>query len=334
MCALSRLKSLRVPLLGLFVFLFLLTLSACDGGSSVEVYDNARALNVSQVQNAASNLPNPVAIYTTNTFQGTQADFQRVAMQKLNGNPNLIVMAIDTGHRYLYIARGSNVPLSSAGINQAVSSFSTRFNNGDYTSASVAALQSMRTAMSESSRSRASSGGGLFSNPSLFCCIVPLLLILFLALFAASRRGGRMGGTMFRQNPFGQHRSPFGRPLPPDQGPYPEQPGQGRGMNPWAAGGLGAAAGGLAGYELGRRQGEGEPRRDDEFGGEAGGGGSFGGENFGKEAGGGGSFGENAPGGDFGGNDSGGGGSFGGEAGGGGSFGSDDFDQGGGGGHF
>src|SRR5579883_3502868 len=347
MCVLSRLKRLRVPMLGLFALLFLLTLSACGGGSAVEVYDNARVLNVSKVQNAASNLPNPVAIYTTNTFRGTQADFQRVAMQKLNGNPNLIVMAIDTGHRYLYIARGSNVPLSSAGINQAVSSFSTRFNNGDYTSASVAALQSMRTSLNESSRARASSGGGLFSASSLFCCIVPLLLILFLALFAASRRG-RIGGTMFRGNPFGQRRAPLEQP--PEQGPYPEGPQQGRGINPWMAGGLGAAAGGLAGYELGRRQGEGEPRRDDELGGggsfggenfgrEAGGGGSFGGENFGREAGGGGSFGGNAPGGDFGGNDFGGGGfggggSFGGEAGGGGSFGGDDFDQGGGGGNF
>src|SRR5579883_2562729 len=327
MCVLSRLKRLRVPMLGLFALLFLLTLSACGGSPSVEVYDNARVLNVPRVQRAASSLSNPVAIYTTNTFRGTQADFQRVAMQKLNGNPDLIVMAIDTGHRYLYIARGSNVPLSSAGINQAVSSFSTRFNNGDYTSASVAALQSMRTSMNESSRSRASSGGGLFSGSSLFCCIVPLLLILFLVLFAASRRGGRRGGTMVGQNPFGQRRSPFGQP--PEQGPYPEQPQQGRGMNPWAAGGLGAAAGGLAGYELGRRQGQGEPRREDEFGEATGGGGSFGGE-----TGGGGSFGENAPGGDFDGNNFGGGGRFGGEAGGGGSFGSDDFDQGGGGGNF
>jgi hypothetical protein len=355
---LSRLRRLRMPLLGLLALLFLLTLSACGGGSAVEVYDNARVLNVSKVQNAASSLPNPVAIYTTRTFQGTQADFQRVATQKLNGNPNLIVMAIDTSHRYLYIARGSNVPLTSAGINQAVSSFSTRFNNGDYTGASVAALQSMRTSLNENSRSRASSGGGLFSVPSLLCCILPLLLILFLVLFAASRRAGRMGGTMFRQNPFGQRRAPFGQAQPPDQEPYPEQPGQGRGMNPWLAGGLGAAAGGLAGYELGRRQGEGEPRRDEGFGGgEEGGGGSFGGDtggggSFGGNApggddfGGGGSFGGNAPGGDdfggggsFGGNapggdDFGGGGSFGGEAGGGGSFGSDDFDQGGGGGNF
>src|SRR5581483_11898754 len=169
---LSRLSRLRVPMLGLFAFLFLLTAGACGGSPSVEVYDNARVLNVSKVQNAASNLSNPVAIYTTNTFRGTQADFQRVAMQKLNGNPNLIVMAIDTGHRYLYIARGSNVPLSSAGINQAVSSFSTRFTNGNYTNASVAALNSMQDSMRTNSRARSSPGGALFSGPSLFCCIV------------------------------------------------------------------------------------------------------------------------------------------------------------------
>ena len=332
MCFSSGLKSLRTTFLGLFVLFCLLAISACGGGNSARVYDNARVLNVSKVQSAASNLSHPVAVYTTNTFQGTQADFQRATIQKLNGNPDMIVMAIDTGHRYLYIARGSNVPLSSAGINRAVSTFSARFSNGDYTSASVAALNSMNSSIGAGSSSRNNSGG-LFAGPGLAWCIIPLLILMGLLLFGASRRS-RM--SMARMGQFNRGGSPFGSRVPPDQNPYtgpadqePYGPSErGRGMNPWAAGGFGAAAGGIAGYELGRRQGEREreSQQDDEFGG---GGGSFGGGDaggggsFGGDSGGGGSFG----GGDFGGDSFGGGGNFDGSSGGGGSFGGDDFGQ-------
>ncbi len=324
-----------MTLLGLFVLFSLLAVSACGGDNSVKVYDNARVLNVSKVQNAASHLSNPVAIYTTNTFQGTHADFQRVARQKLNGNPNLIVMAIDTSHHYIYITRGSNVALSGAGISQAVGSFSSRFNNGDYTNASVAALNSMHNSISSNSSSRANSSGGSFTAPSLACCIIPILIVLGLIFFAASRRG-RMGGTMVRQNPFGwrfpTEHGPYDMPhdVPPDQepypnqGPYPSQPNRGSGINPWAAGGLGAAAGGLAGYELGKRQSERESWQNENgdnfaqggnFGGEnAGGGGNFGNDDFG--------WGNAGRGGNFGGDDFGGG-----DMGGGGSFGNDDFGQ-------
>jgi hypothetical protein len=337
LCLRSDCKILRVSLAGLFAFFCLLTLGACGNSSAVEVFDNARVLNVSQVQTAAASLPNPVAIYTTNTFRGSQTDFRQVTMQKLRGKSDLIVLAIDTGQRYLYIARGPDVALSSAGIHQAVSSFSASFNNGDYTNASIAALRSLQLSLSAHPRERSASGGGLLAGPTLLCCIIPLLLILFLVLFVASRRR-RRGEPMFRRNPFDQRGMPFNQPGPPDQ--FSGQPGQGGGMNPWAAGGLGAAAGGLAGYELGRRMGEHEQRPDGGGFGEPGGGGGFGesggGGGFG-ESGGGGRFGESGGGGGFG--ESGGGGRFGesgdgggfGEPGGGGDFGSDKFDQGGGG---
>lgn len=310
----SRLRSPRSFLLGLLAFLLLLTLSACGGSSSnnsVQIYDNASVLNSSKVQNAASHLPNPITIYTTNTFQGTQADFQRTTIQKLNGNSDMIVMAIDTNSRYLYIARGSRVPLSSTGINQAVSSFSGRFNNGDYTNASIAALDSMQKSISTSSQSKSSTS----ISPLVPCLVLPLLIVLGLVLFAASRRG-RMGGMLAGRGPWGRSRgSQFneGQPYDPNQGygPGPYNQGYGPpnrgGMNPWAAGGLGAAAGGLMGYELGRRTGEGESGRGDNGGDFGGGGGNFGGGNDpnGGDFGGGGNFG--------GGNDpSGGGGNFGG----------------------
>jgi len=319
---------------GLLAFFCMLVVSAC-GGNSAQVYDNAHVLNVPRVQRAASQLPVPMSIYTTSTFQGTAADFQRATVRKLGGDADKMVMAIDTTNRRIYIARGTNV---SANTDRAVSAFASNFNNGDYTGASLAALDSLRNSTS----SRGAGNSGLFASPAtIACCILPLLIILFLVLFAASRRGARVPGRGL----FGMGSSPFRRAPPLDQEPYqgygpygpPNQgygpPPQG-GMNPWAAGGLGAAAGGLAGYELGKRQGERDAeRRGDDFGG-----GDFGGGSGGT-FGGGGDFGiggdsGGGSGGTFGGGDFGSGGSFGGgdDFGSGGSFGGgSDFDNGSGG---
>jgi len=331
-CVFSNDKRFRILSLWFLAPVCLLITGACSSGPSVEVDDYARVLNVAQVHNAASTLPDPVAIYTINTLQGTPPDLQQIALQKLQGNPGLLVLAIDTGRHYFSIAHGPGIALSGAGLHQAVSAFSARFTDGDYTGASLAALSALQHSLGASTM--AGSGGGLLTGPTLFCCIVPLLLVLCLVLFVASRRK-RLGEMLGRRNPFGQRASPFDQPGPmdqgpypaqpgqgpypaqPGQGPYPAQPGQGSGMNPWMAGGLGAAAGGLAGYELGRRQGEHEQGRENDFGGEAGTG-NVGGQNPWNAGGGGGDFG---------------GGSAGSwnAGGGGGDFGSDDFDQGGGG---
>lgn len=342
---LCKLRGSERFLSGLLFFLLLLTASACGNKNSAQVYDNAGVLDNSKVQHAASNLPNPVAIYTTNTFQGTQADFQRTAIQKLKGNPNMIVMAIDTNSHYIYIARGSQVPLSSTGINQAIGSFAGHYRAGNYTNASIAALNSMQESIKTSSQGR---GGGSFS-PVIPCLIIPLLLILGAVFFAASRRA-RLRSMTNRGGFWGAPRNPQANEGPyygPNQGPnqgydpsnqgYYGPPNQRRGMNPWAAGGLGAAAGGLAGYELGRRAGDQNPDRNAD-GGDAGGGGNFGGDGentTGGDFGSGGNFGNSDDQGGFGG-----GGNFGGGFGGsnffgsGGSFGEDGGDASGGGGSF
>ncbi|HLI68250.1 MAG TPA: hypothetical protein VKV19_00710 [Ktedonobacteraceae bacterium] len=243
--------------LGLLVVCGVLALSACGAGSTrAQIYDNAHVLNSSKVVGAASRLQNPLAIYTTNTFQGNQLDFERTARAKLGNDPDKIVMAIDTAHRYVYIVRGSNVPLSGSEINQAVNTFSSNYHDGDYTGASLAAINSMQRSM------QGTTTGSAFS-PALCWCIVPLLLILGAILLFAARRSQVTRG-MFGQGPI-PRRPPY---MPPDQRreytspeqfrdqePYSGSPERGRG-SPWLAGGLGAAAGGLAGYELGKLRGE------------------------------------------------------------------------------
>lgn len=338
-------RNTKSHLLGLFVLLSVLTLSACGSVNSVRIYDHARVLNTSQVNNAASRLPNDIDIYTTNTFQGTKSDFQRTASAKLGGNPNRIVVAIDTTHHYLYIARGSSVPLSGAGISQAVRTFASNYQSGDYTGATVAALDSMGNALH--------ANRGPAYSPILFCCL-PLVLLSLIPVVLKLRRpgssnwlrgfGSRRGSPQpyypSDQEGYGP-RDGYGSYGPGPQGGYGSYgpgpqggygPPQRGGMNPWAAGGLGAAAGGLAGYELGRRQAE---RNEEER--DFGGGGSFGNSEE-RDFGGGGSFGDSGErdfggGGSFGNSeerDFGGGGNFGNDMGGGGNF-DGDFDNGGGG---
>src|SRR5258708_11161256 len=78
-------------------------------------------------------------------------------------------------------------------------------------------------------------------------CIFGIIVLgICFAIFTAIRRGGARAGGMGYRQPYG------GNP-----------PGQG--MNPWAAGGMGAAAGGFLGYELGKEAGEAEARRHAEM---------------------------------------------------------------------
>jgi hypothetical protein len=317
-------KSSRHLILGLFAIFCLLAISACGGGSNtVHIYDNAGVLNVSQVQNSASNLSKDVDIYTVNNFHSTKAQFQQETRAKLGGDANRIVMAIDTTGRYLYIVRGSNVPLSSSDIGQTVNSFSANFNNGDYTNATVSALGTMNNSL----QAKSNSGAGF----PFALCLIPLVLLgaLFFIFRARSRSMGRPGffsgfGGGPRMDPPQQPGYPYNQGY--NQGGYYGPGNQGGGMNPLVAGGLGAAAGGLLGYELGKEQGERQGDMGDQGdydggnfgnGGDLGGGGNFGG----GDAGGGGNFG----GGDAGGGNFGGGGDFGGGGGG---------DFGGGGGNF
>lgn len=320
-------RRLGLSSVALFAALCLVLMSTLSVlANSVSIYDNAGVLNRSRVQSAANALSSNVSIYTTSSFNGSKSSFQQTTASKVRGS-NDVVMAIDTVHRWVWFA---GKPFSSNQYNDAASAFSSNFNGGDYTGATVAALQSLHNA-SGGFMGLGGQSGSSFGSSTL-CCCVGLLILLGLGAFVFSRRrrgGGGFGGG--GGNGFG---GLFGRRnVPPSAGyppynqygqPYPPNYNQGGGMNPWAAGGLGAAAGGLVGYELGREQGERE-RREDDYGQGGGfdvnqGGGDFGG----------GDFGGNQGGGDFGGGggDWGGGGDFGG---GGGDFGGGGSDNSGGG---
>jgi len=245
--------------------------------STVNISDAANVLNKSQVQSQASGLGYPISIYTTNNFSGSNSAFAQRTASKIT-NSNMIVMAIDTNNHFIAIDGGKSVPLGSSQYNDAVQSFKTNYGNGDYTSATVASLQTLQTALS-SSRSGAGSSNptpvrnnGLFGGlSSLALCCIGLLVLGGIAAFVFARR--RRAGFGPR-GPINQPQAPMYPPnynqnypnqgYPPNYGPgYGQGYNQGGGINPLAAGGLGAVGGGLLGYELGKQQGENEGHRDD-----------------------------------------------------------------------
>ncbi|WP_207229231.1 DUF3824 domain-containing protein [Ktedonosporobacter rubrisoli] len=308
-------------------FCLLLTSAISTFANTVNISDQAGVLNKSQVRNEASSLPYEVDIFTVSNFSGNNSAFDQRARSKTNNNSIVIAINVVGSGGHLAIAGGRSVPLNSSQNQSAYNAFASDFrSNHDYTSATVAALRSLRNDLSNSGGILpvgGGRGGNAFGNSAL-CCIGILVLagILFF-VFIRRRRGGGggggFGGGLFnRRPPEPRYDPPYNQPY--NQGPYPPNygpnyPQQNQGMNPWAAGGLGAAAGGLIGYELGKQSGEREgdhgnwDNQGGNFGGGDNGGGSFGGGDFGGGDSGGGDFG----GGDFGGGDFGGGNSGGGD---------------------
>lgn len=186
----------------------------------MRIYDNAHVLEASSVRNAASNLSYPFDIYTTSTFRGDRRAFDQTTISKLGGNAKRIVMAIDTVHRHLYIARGERVPLSESEITATVSAFVTHFSSGDYTGATVAAIERLQ-------RSLETGETGFLSAvfPALF--LLSLLLLVAVGGFGLLRRH-RFGAPAFLS---------YQLPLPlPQSGLCTAAPGQAS-LDRWCSGG-------------------------------------------------------------------------------------------------
>ncbi len=304
-------------------FCLLLVMATAAFANTVNIYDRAGVLNQSQVRSAASSLSYPVDIYTISNFAGSTSSFDQNAVGSIKSS-NMIVIAIDTVHRHLAIVGGRSASLTNSQYADARNAFANSFQkDNNYTNATVAALQSLQSAAGGGAFSVPGVNGGGFSWGSTLCC-VGLLVIAAIAVFGIlnrRRRGGGGGGFFGRRSNYGPNYNQFNQ-QPYNQGGYPPNYGPGgynqnQGMNPWAAGGLGAAAGGLVGYELGKESSERDQRGDQgNFGGDQGnfGGGAsgdFGGGNDGGGFGGGGDSGGGSSG-DFGGGGGGGGGDFGG----------------------
>jgi serine/threonine protein kinase len=114
--------------------------------NSVHVYDRANVLQADKVQSEAAKLPYPIDIYTVNDFSGTTTDFNQRTKSQVT-SPRLMVIAIDTVHRHVYITGGTSVPLNSEQYQSAATSFVSNFQSGNYTGATIAAIRSLQNSL-------------------------------------------------------------------------------------------------------------------------------------------------------------------------------------------
>jgi hypothetical protein len=227
--------------------------------------------------------------------------------------PNLVVVGLDPEHRHVQVhfGTGSGVPRSDwPGIERAGND---AFRRADWAGGVGAIFEAAAQSASGSAglqAPRAQPGPVVAERPSVFGPGVVVLLVAAVViggLYLASRRRSAYGG--YGEPPYGP-----GAGYGPGPGYGPGYPPPG-GMGPLGGGLIGAGLGGLAGYELGKAEGEREERvreREDagwDRGNDWGGGGSASGDDY--DAGGGGSsWDDGGGGGDGGGGDSGGGSDF------------------------
>ncbi len=192
---------LRWPVLGVLALSAALglplTATPTAHAASVEIHDDAHVLKTEQVQNEAATLPDPIRIFTTNRFTGSTDEFDQQTRDAVS-DVNTLVINIDTVHRHIAIFGGKALPLTNSQYSDAVAAFRNAFHEGDYTGATIAAIDSLRDSLQGASStsgeiSTGDTGTATTSatttttfNPSVLACPCIGFLILFAAAFVGS----------------------------------------------------------------------------------------------------------------------------------------------------
>ena len=203
----TRIYHSILPLLAVAATFSLFIFTAMSAqANAVTINDQAGVLDAGKVRAEAAKLPAPLLIYTTKTFNGDQDALNQSTLAQLS-DQNAIAIDIDTVHRHLSIESGSRVQLSDSQASDAVSAFKDNFHAGDYTGATIAAIDSLQTALS---------GGGSSITPLGIIVAIVLAVGAIFALVLMIVRGRRR---------------------PPQDG---GRPGRRRGMYPYYGGYYGA----------------------------------------------------------------------------------------------
>jgi hypothetical protein len=298
----------------------------------VHIQDDAKILSApdqQQITAAAQSAPFSVVVWTSSTSPDKDSFYN--AVRGMVGDDQVVV-GVDPVHKWSHISAKANTGLTANQVTQASTTANTQFGNGQWAAGITEAINNLAAAAPAGGGAAApvgqpapapAPGGGL----SLGACLIPLLLIgvvvFFLGrrLFSGARRTVQPMQPTYPPNQGPYNQGPYNPQGGYQQGgSYNQQPGSGIGGN-IASGGLGALAGGVIGYEIGRNTGQNQqapPPVQGGFGGFAGDnsgivdsapGGS--GADFGG-GGGGADFGGGGGGADFGGGSGGGGNDFGG----------------------
>jgi hypothetical protein len=250
--------------------------------AAVNINDASHVLDVTRVQNEAATLPDPVEIYTTTKFADDKAAFDRETQSKAAA-ATIIVIAINTQSHHLAIRTGSRSRVTQNAAQAATQAFTNTFRGAsDYTAATIAALQSMRTAIgSAGAPGKATKPAQQSGVPNYVSNLLCLLLVgVVVALIVAAVRRSRSRARRAVGDDPGGYGPPGYGPSgngPSGNGPsgygpsgYGPPPGSGSsGINPWVAGGVGAVAGGVLGYGLGHMGSEREDHRPEAHDGHA-----------------------------------------------------------------
>jgi hypothetical protein len=293
----------------------LLAVAADANAGSLVVRDEAQIFtpgDTEQLRAIVAKAPFDARLVTTSNYVD-QPGFSRFVGTMVS-EPNMVVLGIDPQHHHVQVhfGTGSHIPqadwpaIERAG-NDAFKRTAWEEGGADVFRAAATAVTSGAGVVTPAT-SPAGASAGSFLVVGLIAVLV-IGIVLAAILFAVFRRRSPGFGAV----PYGGGAGPY----PGGGGPY-YGPGGTRGaMGPLGGGLIGAGLGGIAGYELGKMEGEHEQRGYDQGGYGGGGGGSSTPDNGSFDAGGGGSSWDDSGssgggGGDFGG----GGGDFGGGGGG------------------
>jgi hypothetical protein len=302
----------RVPSLLLAALLLLGTALVAGRASAgtLQIRDEARLLagdDAARLRATLADAPFDGRLVFTSSYPDAQELSRYVA--SLMSEPDMVVVGVDPQHHHVQVHFGTGSRIPSSAWPAIERAGNDAFRRGDWESGAAAIFR-------EASRSVAAGGTyapGERATPApsgpgfVLLVVVAVVGIGLVAAFLLRRRGvsSYPGAGPSYGPPYG------GGPVYPGGGyGYGGAPPQG-GMGPIGGGLIGAGLGGLAGYELGKLEGEREERdREDRSGGVFGGDDDRGGGDF--DAGGGGSDWDDGGGGggfDGGGGDGGGGGS-------------------------
>ncbi len=239
------------------------TLQVRDGAAILSTHDRQK------IEAAVSRYPFDVRVVTSSTASD-KASFARYVRAQVN-EADEVVVGLDPTHRFTEVnfGTGSHVAMSERPAIERAGN--AAFRDSRWGDGVVAILDQASAATTGGSTSGSSGssvggfalGGGLFL---LFIIAVPVLIIIAIVSFIGRARraiGPGYGGPGYGGPGYGGPGYGGGGP-----GYYGGGPGYGPqgGIGPVGGGLIGAGLGGVAGYELGKMEGERE-RREEGYGG-------------------------------------------------------------------
>src|SRR5947209_13628761 len=165
-----------------------LFLSKAHPGTRFATYTHL-SLRTQHPDVVVAKLPVPLLIYTTKTFNRDKDALNQSTREQLP-NQNTIAIGIDTVHRHLSIESGTYVRLSDSQASDALSAIQSNYHGGDYTGATIAAIDSLQNALSGGG----SSGGGITPLGVAVAIFLGIVAVVLVVIAIIRRRTGGSNG--------------------------------------------------------------------------------------------------------------------------------------------